>query len=343
MCIEKNVYSSQDVMLVACIMKIRRWCRSRGFATRTTNDAESSPCWKKPAPLSPKLLIDLKSTSALETRELEPSLESSISRKTHNSVVGVGGFATIVKIERNTSDPGALKLLHDNRRLLHELEILRHVQGHPNIVPLLSPKDDRIIMKLADDDMFNVIMKNTHLIETVARCVFLQMISAIRFCHEREVVHRDIKLENWLVKGDRIWLCDFGLACGFKRGQSRLDGRVGSLAYAAPEVLEGRTYNGPMVDAWSVLVCLFAMLHGYFPYERATPEDWRFAIFFRKCDCLTDALSGAYGRTCELSNDGKDLIHRVLGVDETQRLSIEDIGAHAWCSGATCPISSVSS
>merc|ERR1719450_1504017 len=120
--------------------------------------------------------------------------------------------------------------------------------------------------------------------EPVARNFFCQMLDGVAYCHLAAVAHRDLKLENVLLNEQgALKLIDFGLSHVYPR---QADGSVdrskplrdvcGSKSYAAPEVLGGRGYDGFAADMWSLGVCLFAMLSGFFPLDEASNNDWRY-------------------------------------------------------------------
>lgn len=89
-------------------------------------------------------------------------------------------------------------------------------------------------------------------------------------CPSRQVVHRDIKLENILLDSGRAMkLIDFGLAAFYLPGK-KLRVHCGSPSYAAPEIVARKMYEGPPVDVWSLGVVLFAMVAGFLPFHSPT-------------------------------------------------------------------------
>lgn len=86
--------------------------------------------------------------------------------------------------------------------------------------------------------------------ESAARFKFWQIISAVEYCHNKGIVHRDLKAENLLLDcGMNIKIADFGFSNHFKPGEL-LATWCGSPPYAAPEVFEGKQYTGPEIDIW---------------------------------------------------------------------------------------------
>lgn len=91
--------------------------------------------------------------------------------------------------------------------------------------------------------------------EKEARRKFKQIVAAVFFCHCRNIVHRDLKAENLLLDANlNIKIADFGFSNLFTPGQL-LKTWCGSPPYAAPELFEGKEYDGPKVDIW-VCDCL---------------------------------------------------------------------------------------
>jgi len=101
---------------------------------------------------------------------------------------------------------------------------------------------------------------------------------ALEYCHNKKIIHRDIKFQNIMLahnietlpdnssSGIKIKLCDFGIF-GSNRGLSKEKSTAGSLKFMAPELLTGKTGSTPKIDIWSVGCMLHAMILGFYPFE----------------------------------------------------------------------------
>jgi serine/threonine protein kinase len=131
-----------------------------------------------------------------------------------------------------------------------------------------------LVMEYASGgELFNLILARRFLMEREARRYFAQLILGVHQLHSMAVVHRDLKLENLLLDGERnIKISDFGFANRLSVkdpcGPSMMKTSCGSPCYAAPElVLSDDGYDGRAADVWSCGVILFAMLAGYLPFD----------------------------------------------------------------------------
>ncbi len=140
---------------------------------------------------------------------------------------------------------------------------------------------------------------------------------------------------------DHCKVCDFGLAHVYdvvnKSIQlSQLREICGSKSYCAPEVLEGRGYDGFPTDVWSCGICLFAMLAGFFPLDEASGSDWRFErvkmAAAQQCS-VTHTIFGFYDRSCNLSMNVSDLIDGMLVIDPARRLLVDHVMQCPWVIG----------
>lgn len=161
--------------------------------------------------------------------------------------------------------------------------ILRQLK-HPSIIRILGYGDEGLIVKPSTRRLenliylsmefcegkllFDVCKSNGAMGEDVGRYFATQMLNSIDYMQQNRVCHRDLKLENIMVsdKGD-LKILDFGFA---KQKQlDNLKSYRGTFTYMAPEIKEGKTYNGTEADIFSFGVILFVIVHGIFPFKEA--------------------------------------------------------------------------
>nr|CDS26623.1 maternal embryonic leucine zipper kinase [Hymenolepis microstoma] len=215
------------------------------------------------------------------------------------------------------------KLTGELHRVRCEIEALKRL-SHPNIYSLYHVIETDgafylVLEYVPGGELFDYILHNGNLEESHARILFRQLVSAICYSHSKGIAHRDLKPENILLKDDySIRVIDFGL-CAKNADSKYLNTFCGSLAYAAPEVLQNQEYSGPAADIWSMGVILYAMLMGCLPFDPSKPEKLTKLI-----------VKGNYSVDETLSKSSQDLLARMLCVDPKSRIGMEELCKHPW-------------
>ncbi|KAL0418502.1 UNVERIFIED_CONTAM: Calcium-dependent protein kinase [Sesamum radiatum] len=211
--------------------------------------------------------------------------------------------------------------IEDVRR---EVEIMKHMPKHPNIVSLKDTYEDdsavHIVMELCEGgELFDRIVARGHYTERAAAVVMRTIVEVVQMCHRHGVMHRDLKPENFLfaIKKETSPLkaIDFGLSVFFKPGE-RFNEIVGSPYYMAPEVLK-RNY-GPEIDVWSAGVILYILLCGVPPFWAETEQGVAQAIIRSVIDFKRDPWP-------RVSDNAKDLVKNMLDPDPNRRLTAHQV------------------
>ncbi|XP_050208151.1 probable serine/threonine-protein kinase At1g09600 [Mercurialis annua] len=175
-----------------------------------------------------------------------------------------GKIVALKKVRFDTSEPESIKFM------AREILILRKLD-HPNVIKLQGLATSRmqyslyLVLEFMQTDLTRVISRpGQTLTEPQVKCYMLQLLSGLQHCHERGILHRDIKASNLLIdKNGNLKIGDFGLANFFIPKPKRpLTSRVVTLWYRAPELLLGSTDYGVGIDLWSAGCLLAEMFIG---------------------------------------------------------------------------------
>jgi len=109
--------------------------------------------------------------------------------------------------------------------------------------------------------------------EDAGRYFMHQMVDVMGYMQGKGVVHRDLKLENILIDDElNLKVADFGFAT-YKR-INKLQSYRGTMTYMAPEIKEGKVYDGRKIDIFSSSVILFIIVQGIFPFKEAKTDEY---------------------------------------------------------------------
>ncbi|XP_061582101.1 serine/threonine-protein kinase MARK1 [Cololabis saira] len=245
--------------------------------------------------------------------------------------IGKGNFAK-VKLARHilTSREVAIKIIDKTQlnptslqKLFREVSVMK-ILNHPNIVKLYevieTEKTLYLVMEYASGgEVFDYLVAHGRMKEKEARAKFRQIVSAVEYCHQKRIVHRDLKAENLLLDADmNIKIADFGFSNEFTLG-SKLDTFCGSPPYAAPELFQGKKYDGPEVDVWSLGVILYTLVSGSLPFDGQNLKELRERV-----------LRGKYRIPFYMSTDCENLLKKLLVLNPGKRGSLQQIMKERW-------------
>ena len=279
------------------------------------------------------------------------------------SIIGHGTFGSVFRArdEEGSGEAVAAKVIDASRmkweKILAEVKLLNKVAHQEGIVGLYGAHEVSnahgravvMLLELGTGDLLDLLTRKRVLAEAEALRYFREIVGAVEFLHTQRIAHRDLKLENVLISASGACkLADFGLAHEYV-GERDLDPRAvpgrpsegvggwrerevlydvcGSKSYVAPEVLLKLGYDGYSADVWSLGICLFAMLTGFFPFTEAAAHNAYYAGTYNQAAAygsFTLAVFGVYNSVCPLSHRAVELIDQLLRVSPVLRCSAAD-------------------
>ncbi|XP_067896768.1 peripheral plasma membrane protein CASK isoform X5 [Heterodontus francisci] len=252
----------------------------------------------------------------------------SVVRRCINRETGQQFAVKIVDVAKFTSSPGL-----STEDLKREASIC-HMLKHPHIVELLETYSSDgmlyMVFEFMDGaDLCFEIVKRADAgfvySEAVASHYMRQILEALRYCHDNNIIHRDVKPHCVLLASKEnsapVKLGGFGVA--IQLGESGLvaGGRVGTPHFMAPEVVKREPYGKP-VDVWGCGVILFILLSGCLPFY-GTKE--------RLFDAIIKGKHKMNPRQwVHISESAKDLVRRMLMLDPAERITVYEALNHPW-------------
>jgi len=209
-----------------------------------------------------------------------------------------------------------------------------HLLKHPHVVELLETYSSEgmvyMVYELMEGaDLCIEVVKRANggfvYSEAVASHYFRQVLEAVCYCHDNNIIHRDLRPQNIMLANKEnsapVKLVGFGCAQRLRGGDSVSSGRLGDVFYVSPEMALKRPH-GKASDIWSLGVLLHILLSGTQPFL-GTGESLRYAIC--KGDLHFDAAVWS-----AISDHAKDLLQQLLCADPNDRLSVHEALEHRW-------------
>lgn len=256
---------------------------------------------------------------------LGKSLASGKFGQVHKCVRKTDRFKAAVKVIQTKT----VKTKADEEEIEREHRLMSEIH-HENCVHLIdayrNDKEAHLVMELCEGGSLFDEVSEGEMSEHKAQSAAWQLLCALKYCHQKGIIHRDVKPENILFKDKKrriVKLADFGLSVKYnKETDAPLTKAVGTLHYAAPEVIKsGKTYNG-RADVWSLGVTTFVMLGGCFPYYSKDRRKIAEMIMYHPVEFDSDWDL--------ISAEGKDFIKKCMCKNPAKRPSVPELMKHPW-------------
>ena len=255
------------------------------------------------------------------------------------------------------SDSFAIKVFKPNffPYYSNEVNILSKLSTNDNIIKLheygqglispLSKQENKDNVKEQKEKIFYEVMEyavngelkdhvqgtSTRIPEKISAKIFLKIVLIVKYLHNNNITHCDIKPENVLLdKYYRPLLNDFGFSQLFEgnNGDFTLHKFAGSNIYCAPETRKAYTrgFDAIKNDIFSLGVLLFVITIGDFPFINASFSDEKYKFIIKK----NYERFWEFFNNIEISDEFKDLINNLIGLNPSQRFTIDQILEHPW-------------
>ena len=260
---------------------------------------------------------------------------SDISFYKFGRVIGKGAFGKVnIGLHILTGRIVAIKSFNKTKftkesyknKIMNEINLMKNLK-HFSVVKLLDTiETEKYILLIMENvlggDLLTFIKKRNKLQEKTAKFIFKQLLQSIKYIHSKNIVHRDIKLDNILIDlNNNIKLCDFGVGKCITNNNEILSEQCGTPAYIAPEVVSGDGYSGFPVDIWSSGIVLYSLLMGSIPFKAQNLNELQGLI-----------MSENYKQIEGISKNASDLLSKLLEINPNKRINVDEALNHPWFS-----------
>jgi len=253
-------------------------------------------------------------------------------------VVGRGAYGKVYKchLKKDKQRVFAVKNIQKckcgdeaKKRIMMEIEMLK-VLDHPGVIRFYEVYEDLddyfLVLEFLDGgDLLNRLQNETTFTEKTAKNYIFQILLAINYLHNKNIVHMDLKPENFMftvLGGSTLKMIDFGLSQSTKH-INKMNNISGTLEYMAPEAFSREC--SPKRDMWSIGIILFVLITGEDAYNEKNEKD-----------TITKIKKGEYNRQRfierEVSQECISFLDCLLQVDPKKRSSAVEALSHPWLS-----------
>ena len=248
------------------------------------------------------------------------------------TVLGDGATSLVYLAENSSKQKFAIKRINKEKKTVNQKVLLKEAEiclklNHKNIIKYYEIYEDikyiNIVMEQGQTDLFEFLMKSPlgYFPDEIAVDFLIQIFSAIDYLHSINIVHCDIKPENFVLKINKtkteLKLVDFGNIRRKPKDKERLNNFSGTREYMAPEALENYGFN-EKVDEWAAGVIMYNMLTGADPFSSDNDSDYKDNIRFKE-------IKFEYIKNEKLRNLNKKLLNRFINNRITAKEAIDEL------------------
>jgi serine/threonine protein kinase len=248
------------------------------------------------------------------------------------TVLGDGATSLVYLAENSSKQKFAIKRINKEKKTVNQKVLLKEAEiclklNHKNIIKYYEIYEDKkfinIVMEQGQTDLFEFLLKSPlgYFPDEIAVDFLIQIFSAIDYLHSINIVHCDIKPENFVLKINKtkteLKLVDFGNIRKKPKDKERLNNFSGTREYMAPEALENYGFN-EKVDEWAAGVIMYNMLTGADPFSSDNDSDYKDNIRFKE-------IKFEYIKNEKLRNLNKKLLNRFINNRITAKEAIDEL------------------
>lgn len=256
----------------------------------------------------------------------------------NDNIIGKGSFSTVFsgkKIE--TEELVAIKKIAKNslselklHAVRNEIEIIKILikNPHDSVVKFYEVIENNlniyIVMELCDSTLSSILVRPMK--ESYSKFYYYQILSALNHLQSLNIIHRDIKPDNILLKNNNLSLkiCDFSLSIIKKSNRKINDISCGSILYMSPEMINNEKYD-ERTDVWSSGIILYQMVYGKHPYDGIIrTEDIK--------NNINNFILNRYDSDNDIDNNGFNLLEKTLNRSKKNILKSNKLLNHRWFS-----------